>query len=164
MFLYTLCSFKSTDIHISNIIGPDITCYWSKRKNAHLLCPLSWRHCYARLPSYCCSSLTVLVFCFVFFLQRDQGKEFSFSASFGSDPQQVFCRSQGDIWGLWSLLTACFCQSLCGRSVFVALGKAAMESQISNIWSSWLICICRYHFQIACHAISLVRMSQWVLI
>lgn len=52
------------------------------------------------------------VFC-CFFLQRDQGKEFSISTSFGSDQQQVPRRSQGEIWGLWSLLAACLCQSLC---------------------------------------------------
>lgn len=49
---------------------------------------------------------------FFFSLQKNQGNEFSFPASFGSDQQQVPCGSLEDMWGLWSLFSACFCQSL----------------------------------------------------
>ncbi len=115
------------------------------------VCPLSQRHGHARLPSCCCGSLAVLLL-FVFFACKEiKRRTFPFPASFGSDQQQVPRGSQGDIWGLWSLFTACFCQSL--RDPLYPWEKQ-QKSQMSNIWSR-LIIICGYHFPFAClHAMS----------
>lgn len=98
--------------------------------------------------------------CFLFLsMQSDQCKEFFFSASFGSDQQQVFLvESPGDICRLWSLITVCSCQSLRSHSVFVALGKAARVTDEQHLiladlylWISLPIS--------ACHAVSHVSGS-----